>query len=135
MMVADTSAIMAVLTNEPESQAFAATMREDGEVLVSAATAVELMIVAQGKGELVYQDSIRFLEESYIEVVPFDEAQALTAAQAYQTFGRGNHPAALNFGDTFAYALASVRGLPLLFKGNDFSLTDIGIAAPADQGT
>jgi ribonuclease VapC len=130
VIVADTSAIVAVLTNEPDGPMLADLMEQDGTVLVSAATAVEFLIVAFGKGESIYQDGLRFLEESYVDVVPLDFEQSLAAAHAHQTYGRGRHPAALNLGDTFAYALATIRGLPLLFKGNDFSQTDVAPAAP-----
>jgi ribonuclease VapC len=129
MMVADTSAIMAVLMLEPERPAFNRLMVNDGEVLISTATTVELMIVAMGKGEDIYQSAIQFLERPFIQLIPFDEEQFRMAADAYLRYGKGRgHPARLNFGDTFAYALASTRGLPLLFKGDDFARTDIAAA-------
>ena len=126
MIVADTSAIMAVLMLEPERPAFNRLMVNDGEVLISTATTVELMIVAMGKGEDIYQSAIQFLERPFIQLIPFDEEQFRIATAAYVRYGKGRgHPARLNFGDTFAYALASARRLPLLFKGGDFSQTDI----------
>ena len=126
MMAADTSAIMAVLMDEDEGPLFHSVMRNDGEVLVSTATAVELMIVAMGKGEAIYRAAIQFLERSFIRLVPLDVEQLWLAAAAHRRYGKGRrHPAQLNFGDTFAYALASSRGLPLLYKGNDFVHTDI----------
>ena len=129
MMVADTSAIIAILLDEPESRVFDEAMQQDGEVLVSAATVVELLIVAGGRGQSIYEGAVRFLGRPYVRIVSVDEVQVWAAARAHQTYGRGRHPAALNFGDTFSYALAATRGLSLLFKGNDFNLTDIPSAA------
>ena len=131
MMAADTSALMAVLMDETEGPAFHSLMRNDGEVLVSIATAVELMIVAMGKGDAIYQAAVELLERPFIQLVPLDEAQLWAAADAHRNYGKGRHPAGLNFGDTFAYALASVRSLPLLYKGNDFARTDVARAASA----
>ena len=129
MMVADTSAIMAVLTNELEGPAFLDAMVNDGEVLVSTASAVELMIVAMGKGSGVYQSAIQFFDSPFVRLIPLDEEQLWAAAGAYERYGKGRgHSASLNFGDTFAYALAFVRQVPLLFKGEDFTRTDIARA-------
>lgn len=125
MIVADTSAIMAVLMVEPERQSFNRLMVNDGEVLVSIATAVELVIVAMAKGDDIFQAAVQFLERPFIELVPMDDEQLWTAVAAYRRYGKGRNPAGLNFGDTFAYALASSRGLPLLYKGDDFAQTDI----------
>ncbi len=100
-------------------------MVEDGEVLVSTATAVEVLIVAAGKGDDIYQHAVEFLKEPFIALVDLDQEQLWAADVANRRYGRGRHPAALNFGDTFSYALASVRELPLLFKGNDFAQTDV----------
>ena len=129
MMVADTSAIMAIIMDEIEGPTFHNAMRNDGEVLVSTASAVELMIVAMGRGNDIYQAAIQFLERPFVRLIPLDQAQVWAATDAYERYGKGRgHPAGLNFGDTFAYALATVRHLPLLFKGDDFVRTDI---APA----
>lgn len=125
MMVADTSALVAILLNEQEQQDFLNAMMDDGAVLVSTATAAELMIVAMGKGDACYQAAIQFLKRPFIRLTPLDETQMRAAVRAYQRFGKGRHPASLNFGDTFAYALATTRQLPLLFKGDDFVQTDI----------
>ena len=132
MMVADTSALMAVVNRELESQAFADAMIDDGEVLVSTATAVEFVIVAMNRGDEIHRSAVDFLERPFVQWVPLDDAQLWVAVDAHRRFGRGRHPASLNFGDTFAYPLASVRRLPLLFKGDDFAQTDIiSAAAPA----
>ena len=112
MMVADTSALMAVLMDETEGPAFHNAMRS----------------VGMGKGDDIYHAAAQFLEYPFIRLIPFDEEQYRIATDAYRRFGRRFGSAQLNFGDTFAYALASVRGLPLLFKGDDFSLTDIAAA-------
>ena len=125
MMVADTSALMAILMNEQEHQDFLNAILNDGVVLVSTATAAELMIVALGKGDTCYQAASQFLKRPFIRLTPLDETQMSAAVKAYQRFGKGRHPASLNFGDTFAYALATTRRLPLLFKGDDFVQTDI----------
>ena len=124
-MVADTSALIAILMREADAQIFAAALSRNRPVLVSSATAVEFLIVALGKGGDAYRGAIAMLEGNDIELVPLDYEQALVAGEANRLYGKGRHPAALNFGDTFAYALASVSGLPLLFKGNDFARTDI----------
>ena len=100
-------------------------MRRGQPVLVSAATAVEFLIVALGKGADAYRDAINMLAQPEIEIVPLDYDQTLAAGEANRRYGKGRHPAALNFGDTFAYALASTRNIPLLFKGNDFARTDV----------
>ena len=121
--MADTSALIAILTGESDAQVFTDALRRNPPMLVSTATAVELLIVALGKGETVYRDAM--LRDTDIEIVQLDEALILAAGEAYRRYGKGRHPAALNFGDTFPYALASVRGLPMLFKGNDFVQTDV----------
>ena len=125
MMVADTSALIAVVMRELEEQVFLDAIRRDGPALVSTATAVEFLIVAMGKGASVFQDAVAMLGSSEIVLVPLDEEQMWAADEANRRYGKGRHPAALNLGDTFAYALASVRELPLLFKGNDFARTDV----------
>ena len=127
-MVADTSALIAVLMRESDAQTFADALSRNRPVLVSTATAVEFLIVALGKGEDAYRGAIAMLEGNDIELVPLDDEQVLAAGEANRRYGRGRHLAALNFGDTFAYALASVRNLPLLFKGNDFARTDVTAA-------
>jgi ribonuclease VapC len=125
-MVVDTSALIAVLNNEPGSARLEAAMLAAPRVLVSAATLVEASIVADstalpdGIAEL---DAL--LRELRAEVVPVTREHAELARAAYRQFGKGRHPAALNFGDCFSYALARALGEPLLFIGNDFVKTDV----------
>ena len=99
-------------------------IRDAGRVLVSAGTAVELAAVAS-RNDALFGAALAFLDEPYVTVEPVDASQVVVAAQAYRQYGKGHHGAALNLGDAFAYALARVRNIPLLFKGNDFSQTGI----------
>ena len=131
MMVADTSAIIAILLDEPERQSFSNAMVYDGDVLISTATAVELLMVTMGKGDALYQAAVQFIGKPFISLIPPDEEQMRAAVEAFRRYGRGRNPAGLNFGDTFSYALAATRQVPLLFKGDDFALTDatrVGLA-------
>lgn len=102
----------------------------DGGGLLSAGSVAELGAVTSSD-DLAHRSLLEFLRFPFIEIEPVDGEQALVAVDAYRRFGKGRHPARLNFGDTFAYALARRKGLPLLFKGNDFSLTDVEPALPA----
>lgn len=124
MIVVDTSVIVAILLAEEGESKFRAQIERAGRALVSAVTAVELAAVA-GRAELLFVAANSFLKEPYIAVEPVDAEQAAIAAEAYRRFGKGRHPAGLNLGDVFPYALARQRGLPLLFKGSDFARTDI----------
>ena len=129
MIVSDTSALMALVMDEPEAPDIRQAIDEAGQTLISAATLIEFYIVAMGKGEDVYARAQALMRELPIAVVPFDSEQAEIARRAYEQYGKGRgHPAQLNFGDTFSYALASSRGLPLLYKGGDFARTDIPAA-------
>ena len=128
MMVADTSALIAVAAKEPGYLEIYHKMEAGGPVLISAATLLELHIVAMGRGPAVRQRVQELLAELPIVIVPFDEAQAEIARLAYEQYGKGRrHPAQLNFGDTFSYALAKAQGLPLLYKGDDFARTDVAV--------
>jgi len=129
-MVLDSSAILAIVLDEPERRHFVRLVEADPMRLVSAATLVEVMIVMENrKGQLGRLLIARFLDLIAAEVVPVTEEQARRAYNAFSRFGKGRHPAGLNFGDVFAYALAATTGEPLLFKGNDFARTDITSAA------
>jgi len=126
IIVADTSAFMAILKNEPDADDYRSTLLEADKVLISAATAVEMHIVITARlGEPGILRLNRLLSHPLFEIVDLDQAQMVIANLAYERFGKGRHPAKLNYGDLFSYALAKHRNLPLLFKGNDFSKTDI----------
>jgi ribonuclease VapC len=123
MIVVDTSALVAVLLDEPGAEACASILQTEEECLISAGTLAEPMIVAEHRGATA--ELMTMLDGLALEVVPVTTATARAVAAVYRRFGKGFHPAALNFGDCFAYALARERACPLLFVGNDFSRTDI----------
>jgi len=122
-MVIDTSALMAVLLDEPASERCIDAMAAAPHLTISAATLTEAMIVSARHGARPALE--RLLTRLKPEIVPLTAAGAHLAANAYESWGKGLHPAALNFGDWFAYALATERGEPLLFVGNDFARTDV----------
>lgn len=125
-MVLDSSALMALLLREPEAGAFLTLIEHDPVRLVSTATILETSMVASGRLEGDSQTELRaMLRALQVQVVPFTEDQLEMAMSAFRRFGKGHHAAGLNFGDCFSYALAASTGEPLLFKGNDFSRTDI----------
>ena len=128
MIVVDTSAIVAILQREADGPALRAAIAGAGRILVSAVSVVELVAVSS-RDETLHEDVRDFLNEPFVVVEPVDRDQAAAAADAYRRFGKGRHPAGLNLGDVFAYALARTRGLPLLFTGDDFSRTDIEAAS------
>ncbi len=125
-MIIDTSAFIAILQDEPEAAHFAATIENSVVRRCSAISFLEASIVIEsrfGPNGLSRLDLL--LAEALIDVVPFTSADARSARRAYRRYGKGIHPAGLNFGDCVAYALASDSGEPLLFKGEDFSQTDV----------
>lgn len=125
-MVLDTSALVAVLLGEPERNRFIALLADTGDPLISAATLVEASIVMQAKtGEDGLADLDELLAAAGVRCVAVDAAQAHTARDAFSRFGKGRGAAGLNFGDCFSYALAMATGRPLLFKGEDFSQTNV----------
>jgi ribonuclease VapC len=131
VIVVDTSALMAIMLGEPQAGACNAVLANESDVAISAATLAEALIVAARRG---CADEIAAIIYSLgFEVVAVTEASARGAEAAYAKWGKGAHPAGLNFGDCFAYELARERGCPLLFVGEDFAKTDIrpAIAAPA----
>lgn len=131
MIVIDTSAIAAIVFGEAERDAFLLKIQRAQKVLISTVSVVEARMVVHGRrGQraVVLVDDI--LRLPMFELVPPGVAEMDAAYAAFVAFGKGSgHPAGLNFGDLFSYALAKVRGLPLLFKGDDFSHTDIAPAA------
>ena len=128
-MIIDTSALVAVILGEPDAEAHLRAMSTADDLSVSASTLVEALIVVEARqGPEASADLQALLADLEATVVPFDEDQANAAAGAWARFGKGRHPACLNLGDTFSYALARTTGEPLLFKGDDFSKTDVARA-------
>lgn len=133
-MVIDTSAILAILLDEPERRAFNEAIEAAESRVISAATFVEVSIVIESRyGAEGLRDLDVFLERAGIELVAVEPAQAHMARRAFSRFGKGRHRAGLNYGDCFSYALAAERGEPLLFKGNDFPHTDITPFSSGDR--
>ena len=125
-MVIDTSALVAILRNEPERRSFNQAIEAADRRAMSAASFVEAsMIIESRYGPDGIRDLDLFIAKARIELVPVDIEQAHVARTAFRDYGKRRHPAGLNYGDCFAYALAKILDEPLLFKGTDFSLTDI----------
>jgi ribonuclease VapC len=130
VIVVDTSAVVAILKKEAEAERFARAIAGAERRFISAVSLLEASLVMIGRGTVeAAEDVDALVERAAIEVVPFDQHLAVEARVAFVKFGKGRHPAALNFGDCISYALARVRGLPLLCKGDDFAKTDIDRAA------
>jgi ribonuclease VapC len=127
VIVVDTSAIVSVAFAEPERADFLAVIERADRVLISSVSVVEArMVVHARRGERAVVLLDNFFGLPMFEIVPPGHQEMNAAYAAFVAFGKGSgHPAALNFGDVFSYALAKVRGLPLLYKGTDFSETDI----------
>ena len=128
MIVADTSALMAVLLDEPGAEDCIAVLEAEAEVLLSAGTMAEALIVAGRRN--VGVEMAALIDDLGLTVEPVSPADARRVALAYARWGRGIHPAGLNFGDCFAYALATARDVPLLYVGEDFARTDVAAAGP-----
>ena len=133
-MIVDSSAVLAILFAEVDAAAFALAIERVGGGRISAATwlesAIRIDMTGSPLASLAFDD---FVREARLVIEPVDEPQVRLARAAYRAFGRGSgHPAALNFGDCFSYALAKLRDEPLLYKGKDFPETDI---RPALTGT
>jgi ribonuclease VapC len=125
-MVIDTSAILAILQNEPERRKFNEAIEAAETRSISTASFVEISIIVESRfGADGVRDLDLFMAKAQITLVPVDEDQAQLARQGFQKYGKGRHPAALNFGDCFSYGLARSVDDALLFKGNDFSQTDV----------
>ena len=125
-MVIDSSALLAILLQEPEAASLAAAINNDQVRLISAATLLETAMVIESRR---WPDGGRELDlllyRMHAELVAFSPEQAEVAREAFRKFGKGRHPAGLNFGDCIAYALAQTSAEPLLFKGEDFARTDV----------
>jgi ribonuclease VapC len=130
MIVIDTSAMIAILRDEPERRAFTEAIEQAEQCLMSAVSFVEssmIMEARNGYAGLQYFDL--FILKAGIAIETVDAEQAKAARKAFSKFGKGRHKASLNFGDCFSYALAKITGAPLLCKGNDFNRTDIKTVA------
>lgn len=123
MIAIDTSAIIAILLNEPLADACIAAIEADGDLVMSAGTLAETLIVAGRRN--IGDEARQLIEGLGVNVVPVTPAAARRIADAYAVWGKGIHPAGLNFGDCFAYEVARENGCSLLFVGDDFSQTDI----------
>lgn len=133
-MVVDTSALLAIFQNEPERRHFNEAIEAADSRVMSVATFVEVSIVIDSRyGAEGLRDLDLFIDRAGIEFAPVDIEQARVACAAFSRYGKGRHPAALNYGDCFSYALAQVLGEPLLYKGVDFSQTDITPSIPASD--
>jgi ribonuclease VapC len=132
VIVADTSALIAILRDEPEATRFTRIIAEADQCLMASVSIMEASIVLAGRhgDETAWSGLDRFIVHAEIEIVPQDRILVNLARSAFLRFGKGRHPAALNMGDCASYALATARGLHLLFKGNDFSRTDVLVADP-----
>jgi ribonuclease VapC len=132
-MVVDTSAVLAILLNEPDAEYFELALETDPSRLMSAASVLEAAIVMEARfGAAGGQELDSLLATAQIAIIPVTIEHVSAARQAFRAYGKGRHPAGLNFGDCFSYALAKTTGEALLFKGNDFGQTDItSWASPA----
>jgi len=127
-MVIDTSALAAIFFAEPERQKFLTAITAAETRLVSAATVLETGIVLEARqGEAAGREFDLFVVRANLQVVPVDAEQADLARSAWRKYGKGRHPAGLNFGDCFSYALAQSSGEPLLAKGTDFASTNLAV--------
>jgi ribonuclease VapC len=128
-VIIDSSAVVAVLKREPRQDEIAIKLEQAEVVAIGAPTLFETDMVATGAlGSRSRGFIAQFLESFEVEVIPFGEAHWQVAAEAFVRFGKGRHPAALNYGDCMTYAIARIAEKPLLFIGNDFAQTDIEAA-------
>jgi ribonuclease VapC len=130
MIVVDSSALIAILEEEPEAERFLTLLRDTTRRIASAVTIYETgVVMGTRRGRKSEAELMALIEQLGIEIVPFAEPQIAAALEAYGRYGKGIHPKArLNLGDCVAYALAKTMNAPLLFKGNDFAATDVQLA-------
>src|SRR5258708_28368716 len=125
-MILDSSAVLAILFREPGCEIFENALADAHACRISAASFVEVSILLESRaGDAAIRHCDALFRQARIVIEAVTEEQALLARQAYSDYGKGRHPAGLNFGDCFAYALAKSSGEPLLFKGDEFRRTDI----------
>jgi ribonuclease VapC len=129
-MVIDTSALAAIFFREPERDLFRAAILESNTRLISAATILEVgMVIEARRGESAGREFDLFTLRASFQIIAVDAEQSELARSAWRRYGKGRHPAALNFGDCFVYALAKASGEPVLAKGTDFGRTDVEVCA------
>ena len=129
MIVIDSSALIAILLNEPEAETFAKIIASSNDAVMSAPNFVEAEMVGCSRKQIRGPNTLdKIIAELGVQIVSFTAKQSHLAIDAFLRYGKGRHPAGLNMGDCFAYALAKDYIVPLLFKGNDFSQTDIKLA-------
>ena len=134
-MIVDSSALLAVLNREPDADRYQAAILTAVPCRISVANVLETSIVVESRGGAEAGEELdTFLDKAGIESAPVTAEQLAAARRAWRCFGKSKHPAALNFGDCFAYALAQVTGEPLLYKGDDFACTDILAAVLPPHG-
>ncbi len=126
MIAVDTSALMAIILGEDEADACVAAIEKADKLLISAGTAAEALIVSARRGVNAEMETL--INCLGFEIITVTQAAAARIAKAYATWGKGVHPAALNFGDCFAYEVAQTHDCPLLYVGGDFAKTDVGSA-------
>ena len=125
-MIVDTSALLAILLGEADAPYYERTLAGAWPRRMSTVALLEAAMVVESRGGAAAGHELdELLARAEVELVPVTAEQAAAARRAWRRFGKGNHPAALNFGDCLAYALATTTGEPLLFKGNDFGRTDV----------
>jgi ribonuclease VapC len=125
-MTIDSSAVLAIVFQEPEAQRMAAVIASSTVRRMSAVNWLEVLMVVEGRyGAESADDALLILQDLEVDPVPFDREQMLEARAAWQRFGKGRHPAGLNLGDCCAYAAAVIGDEPLLYKGEDFPKTDV----------
>ncbi|WP_159591527.1 type II toxin-antitoxin system VapC family toxin [Chelativorans xinjiangense] len=130
-MIVDSSAVVAVILDEPERAAFQALIETTASVGMAAPGLIETsMVLATRRGPAILDLLDEFRREAQIAILPFTETHAIAAREAFLRYGKGRHRAGLNYGDCMCYAVARLEGMPLLFKGDDFHFTDIEPALP-----
>ena len=129
-MVLDSSAVVAILFDEPERHTFTHAIEHDPRRLISAGNLLECALLVEARrGEAAGRELDLLLHRAEVQTIPVEADQIQLARSAWRRFGKGRHPAGLNFGDCFAYALSAASGEPLLFKGEDFAQTDVVAAS------